>query len=86
MLEEVTPSLSEQAKSFQPGIYRHYKGDLYKAFFVARSSEARDQEFVAYQSLKKGHIWIRPFEMFTGDVVVDGKTQPRFAWVGDAMI
>ena len=48
-----TPPLSEAAKAFKPGIYQHYKGDFYKAFFVARSSEAREQEFVVYYSLKK---------------------------------
>lgn len=29
---DTLPSLSEQAKNFKPGTYKHYKGDLYKAF------------------------------------------------------
>lgn len=75
------PLLSDQAKIFRPGIYRHYKGDLYNALFVARNSEARDEEFVVYQSLKKGFIWMRPLVMFLEDVEIDGKKQPRFEWV-----
>ena len=75
------PSLFDQAKNFRPGIYRHYKGDLYNALFVARSSEARDEEFVVYQSLKKGFIWVRPLVMFLENVEIDGKKQPRFKWV-----
>ena len=75
------PPLSDQAKNFRSGIYRHYKGDLYNALFVARSSEARDEEFVVYQSLKKGFMWVRPLAMFLEDVEIDGKKQPRFEWV-----
>lgn len=75
------PPLSDQAKNFRPGIYRHYKGDLYNALFVARSSEARDEEFVVYQSLEKGLTWVRPLAMFLEDVEIDSKKQPRFEWV-----
>ena len=75
------PPLSTAAQEFVPGIYEHYKGDLYMAMFVARSSEERDQEFVVYQSLKKGHVWVRPLKMFLEDVEVDGHNQPRFKWI-----
>lgn len=72
---------SALAKSFKPGIYRHYKGGLYHAMFVARSEAERDQEFVIYKSLLKGLIWIRPLALFMGEVEVDGKMQPRFKLV-----
>lgn len=62
------PPLSEQAKNFKPGLYKHYKGDMYKAYFVARHSEARNEEFVVYESLKKGLIWVRPLNMFLENV------------------
>lgn len=73
--------LSETAKNFKPGIYKHYKGDLYHALFVGRHSEARDEEFVVYKSLKTGDVWLRPLKMFIEDVNVSGETQPRFKWV-----
>jgi hypothetical protein len=76
-----TPELSLMAKVFQPGIYEHYKGDLYKAFFVGRLSEARDQEFVVYESLSKGLIWIRPLGMFLESVEYGKYKGPRFRWV-----
>lgn len=75
------PELSERAKNFKPGIYRHYKGDLYHAFFVARASEAIDQEYVVYQSLSKGFIWIRPLGMFLEEVKIGDYKGLRFTWV-----
>lgn len=73
--------VSDTAKSFRPGIYRHFKGNEYQAYFVARMSEARDQEFVVYKSLTKGFIWIRPLSMSLEDVERDGKKGPRFTWI-----
>jgi hypothetical protein len=75
------PKLSPLAKSFRPGIYRHFKGDLYEAMFVARNSEARDEEFVVYRSLAKGQVWIRPLKMFFNKVKKKEYQGPRFAWV-----
>ncbi len=73
--------LSELAKSFKTGIYRHYKGELYNAMFVAKHSEDLQTELVIYQSLQHGNIWARPLEMFLENVEVDGEQKPRFEWV-----
>jgi hypothetical protein len=72
------PQLSKLAQSFKPGIYRHFKGDLYEAFFIARNSEKRREEFVVYRSLEKGLSWIRPIGMFLGKIKKDFQG-PRFA-------
>jgi hypothetical protein len=77
---ETTP-ISEPAKAFKPGIYRHYKGNLYRAFFVGRLSEDREKEMVVYYSLERKTYWIRPLAMFTENVEIEGKTLPRFEWV-----
>jgi len=82
-MNEATSPLSEEAKNFKPGLYRHFKGGTYRAWFVGRSSEARDQEFVIYQSLDLGFIWIRPLAMFLEEVDVNGKKIPRFEYVGE---
>lgn len=73
--------LSEQAKNFKHGTYRHFKGGEYKTICVGRSSEERDKEFVVYQSLDRGHVWIRPLEMFLEDVDRDGYKGPRFTFI-----
>lgn len=76
--------LSDRAKNFKPGIYKHFKGDLYQAFFVGRNSEDRGQEFVVYKSLKKGFIWIRPLAMFLENVDQDGCRVPRFSFTEES--
>lgn len=80
-MSEATPPLSEQAQNFRPGIYRHFKGGMYKALFVARNSEAHDEEYVVYRSLDRGGYWVRPLKMFLEYVERDGYSGPRFVWV-----
>jgi len=69
----------------KPGIYRHYKGNLYRVMGVGRHSETLE-EFVVYIALYDGEfgknsIWIRPLSMFLEDVEVDGKKMPRFEFL-----
>lgn len=65
----------------QPGRYRHYKGKDYAVFRVARHSET-EEVLVVYRTLYGARgWWVRPYEMFTGTVTVDGKSQPRFQYV-----
>ncbi|KZN46722.1 DUF1653 domain-containing protein [Pseudoalteromonas luteoviolacea] len=63
------------------GIYRHYKGKEYRVLFVATHSES-EEALVIYQTLYGdfGH-WARPLNMFVEEVIVDGKTQPRFQYL-----
>ena len=74
--------LSEQARNFRHGIYKHFKGGMYKTICIGRSSEEREKEFVVYQSLARGHTWIRPLQMFFEEVDRDGYKGPRFVFVG----
>ncbi len=67
------------------GIYRHYKGKLYKIIGVGRHSETLE-EVVIYQALYDGEfgkkaIWVRPLKMFMEDVEIEGKKVPRFELV-----
>ena len=75
--------LSDVARNFRPGLYRHYKGGTYRAWFVARGSEERHEEFVVYQSLEKGYVWVRPLAMFFENVEMDGKSVARFERIGE---
>lgn len=65
-----------------PGRYRHYKGKEYEVIDIARHSET-EEEFVVYRTLYGNFdLWIRPLQMFVEDVVIEGKSQPRFAYLG----
>ena len=67
----------------RPGRYRHYKGNDYEVVGIARHSET-EEELVVYRTLYgDSSLWVRPLAMFMGDVVVDGRQVPRFAWVED---
>lgn len=60
------------------GIYRHYKGQLYQVFKVAKHSET-EELLVVYQCLYGDYsMWVRPFSMFTETVEHEGKTIERF--------
>ena len=63
------------------GIYQHYKGNEYQVIGVARHSET-DEELVVYRPLYgERALWVRPRAMFEEHVTIDGKTQPRFAFL-----
>ena len=63
-------------------IYRHYKGNLYKALYIAKHTET-EESLAIYQALYGGYgIWARPLEMFMDNVTLpDGSTVPRFALI-----
>lgn len=62
-----------------PGIYRHYKGNLYEVMGTAQHSE-NEEPLVVYRALYGAYgLWVRPLEMFTESVTKEGHIQPRFA-------
>ena len=62
-----------------PGIYRHYKGNLYEVMGTAQHSES-EEPLVVYRALYGDYgLWVRPLAMFTESVTREGSTQPRFA-------
>lgn len=68
------------------GIYRHYKGKMYKVHQIVRHSETLE-ELVFYETLYEspgGKWWVRPLAMFTETVEIDGVVKPRFEYVGDS--
>lgn len=70
--------MSEQ---LQVGKYQHYKGNFYQVEGIAIHSET-EQEMVLYRPLYgAGLLWVRPLQMFLEDVQIEGKNQPRFAYV-----
>ena len=72
----------EQAEKLQPGRYRHFKGGEYELLFVARHSETLEP-MVVYRALYgEGGVWVRPAAMWNEIVEWDGKSFPRFRYLG----
>ena len=60
------------------GRYRHYKGGEYEVLGVARHSETLEPLVVYRPLYNDSGWWVRPFEMFTGTLRVDGIERQRF--------
>ena len=62
-----------------PGLDRHDNGSLYEVMGTAQHSES-EEPLVVYRALYGDYgLWVRPLEMFTETVTIDGQVQPRFA-------
>lgn len=65
-------------EKLQLGKYEHYKGKQYEVIGIAKHSENLE-ELVVYRALYGEHgLWVRPLEMFLGEVEIEGKKIPRF--------
>ena len=66
------------------GKYRHYKGKDYEVIGVAKLEETLE-DMVVYRPLYTSEysLWVRPLKVFTETVEIDGKTVPRFEYVGE---
>lgn len=73
-------------ENFKPGLYKHYKGKLYRALFLAEHHET-EKRFVVYVPLEypKSGVRIRELEDWFAPVgiVPTGKLPARrFEWIG----
>jgi len=77
MSEETLPPLV----TTPPGIYRHYKGNLYEVVDTVRHSETLEP-MTLYRALygERG-LWVRPAAMFAEQVEIGGVRMARFAKV-----
>ncbi len=64
------------------GTYRHYKGLLYEVLGLARHSETEEWLVVYRPQYGERGLWVRPLVMFTESVVYEGKSMPRFEYLG----
>ena len=73
MKEPIRPIESDIA-----GLYRHYKGGLYRVICLAHHSETLE-DMVVYEPVDgQTGCWVRPASMWNEDVVVDGVVKKRF--------
>ena len=64
------------------GVYRHYKGNLYRVLCMAKHSETLE-DMVVYQDVTDSEkIWTRPASMWREEVDVGGARKPRFEYIG----
>lgn len=69
------------AHELRMGKYQHYKGSLYQVEGIATHSET-EEKLVVYRPLYgEGNLWVRPLAMFTENIEIAGKKQPRFAYI-----
>lgn len=65
----------------KPGVYRHFKGNLYRVLSVATHSETLEP-MVVYQALYGDQgLWVRPASMWTEQVQKPEYSGPRFQFV-----
>lgn len=72
--------MSEE-REFKVGIYRHFKGGMYRTYELATDSE-RGETMVVYRSMQNNRLYVRPFWMFMSEVdrekYPDAKQKERF--------
>lgn len=65
------------------GIYRHYKGNLYKVLGIAKHSES-EETLVIYMCLYGDYsLWARPIKMWNEIIENNGKKIKRFELIKD---
>jgi hypothetical protein len=68
------------------GKYQHFKGSFADVIGLAKHSET-GEELVIYWHIEsesgENKLWARPREMFLEEIIKEGKTFPRFKYIGD---
>lgn len=73
----------KEERNIPLGKYRHFKGKEYELLAIARDSESPDRLIAVYRALYgEGTVWARPLDMFAEAVEVEGKSKPRFEYLG----
>lgn len=80
----VTPSERVgRLEEIRIGRYRHFKGRDYEVIGVASHSETLER-MVVYRALYgEGGLWVRPASMWNETVERDGRSCPRFTYLGE---
>lgn len=66
------------------GIYKHFKGGIYRVLNVAMDSGNPKVKVVVYESLEDRKIWVRKIEEFL-DENLDKDIRYRFEYIGNSI-
>jgi hypothetical protein len=77
-------SLSQMIDDFQPGLYRHYKGQQYLALCLAREDETNEVVVVYTRLYARPGLPVstRRLQVWNEEVEVQGQLVPRFTYCG----
>ena len=68
------------------GLYKHFKGHIYKVLMLAKDSEDLSMK-VVYQNVETSEVWVRPLISFVSPVdkekYPDVKQEKRFEYLSD---
>jgi hypothetical protein len=67
--------------TIKPGIYRHYKDNLYEVIGIAQHSETEEPHVVYRPLYGDRGLWIRPLNMFNESLKVEGREVQRFTFI-----
>ena len=79
MSEEKLPPIIRTA----PGLYRHYKGNLYQVIDTVRHSETLEPMTLYRALYGEQGLWVRPAAMFEEQIMVNGTRQARFVRIAE---
>jgi hypothetical protein len=68
-------------QEIRPGLYRHFKGNLYRVIGIAKHSETMEEMVVYQAQYGESGLWVRPASMFLETVEKDGQTVARFQYL-----
>jgi len=69
----------------QKGLYKHFKGNIYKVLDTAKHSETLEEHVVYVSIDNETDLWIRPASMFLEVIERDGKQFQRFEFLGESI-
>ena len=67
--------------AIRPGVYKHYKGNIYEVYELAQHSETSELLVVYRPSYGEKKLWVRPLSMFQELVEVNGVKLARFEYL-----
>jgi hypothetical protein len=72
--------------TIRPGLYRHFKGNLYEVIGVAQRVDSADWLVIYRPVAGDRGLVARPYSEFSGAVICDGQELPRFQFVQGASV
>lgn len=64
-----------------PGLYKHFKGSIYRVVGIAKHSETLEEHVIYISETNDSGYWVRPLAMFDSYVERDGVRFKRFEFI-----